>query len=147
MEVKRPLQGPGSRRESILLKSASLRGRQVWGSRSERQAGDVTPKMALTDEFTCGQRETSLPVRETVRAKGSDPGRVQEFQVPGPGGGAFDGKELAPRSGSKGLLPSQTRRRQKFALHSQENVMQEFRRTGQEESGVEPHSSCPAGRR
>lgn len=60
LEVKRPLQGPGSRRESILLKSASLRGRQVWGSRSERQAGDVTPKMALTDEFTCGQEKRAF---------------------------------------------------------------------------------------
>lgn len=43
LEVRRPLKGPGSRREGILLKSASLRGRQVWGRRSERQAGDVIP--------------------------------------------------------------------------------------------------------
>lgn len=45
-------QGPGSRREGIQFKSASLRGR-----RSERQAGEVTPKTALTDEFTCGQEK------------------------------------------------------------------------------------------
>lgn len=45
-------QGPGSRREGVLFKSASLRGR-----RSERQAGEVTPKAALTDEFTCGQEK------------------------------------------------------------------------------------------
>lgn len=115
-----------------MLNSASLRGRQVWGRRSERQAGDVTPEMALTDEFTCGQ-EKSLPGRETVHAKGSDPG-----------GGAFVGKELAPGSGSKGLQPSQTRRRQKFVLRSQENILQGIKAPC---SGIKPHSDCPAGRR
>lgn len=60
MEVKRSLQGPENIKEGILLKSASLRARQVWGSRSERQARDVTPEMALTNEFTCGQEKRAF---------------------------------------------------------------------------------------
>lgn len=79
-------------------------------------------------------------------AKGWDPGGVQDFQVPGSGEGALVGKELAPESGSKALLLSQTRRRQKSVLHSQENILQ-FRPSCQEECGDEPHSNCPAGSR
>lgn len=60
LEVRRPPQGPESRREEVLLKSASLRGRRVWSRRSERQAGDVTPAMALTDEFTCGHKKRAF---------------------------------------------------------------------------------------
>lgn len=81
-----------------------------------------------------------------MRAKGLNPGSVGEFQDPGSGGGAFVGKEFTPGNGTEGLLAQSDQRRQKFILHSQENILQ-FRRPGQEESRDEPHSNCPTGRR
>lgn len=87
----------------MLLKSASLRGRQVWGRRSERQAGDVTPEMALTDEFTCGQERPAFQ-EEKQRVP-----KAWTQEAPGSGGSAFVGKEFTPGNGTEGLLLSQTR--------------------------------------
>lgn len=84
-----------------MLKSASLRGSQVWGRRSERQAGDVTSEMAVTDEFTCGHKKRAFQedsASQRLRPRKSP--RASRSWI----WSAFVGKALAPGSGSKGLV-------------------------------------------
>lgn len=103
-----------------MLKSASLRGSQVWGRRSERQAGDVTSEMAVTDEFTCGHKKRAFQEERQCEPKAQTQEESKSCAVLDLECICWEG--VSPREWQQGLS-AQTGRRQKFALHSQENTL------------------------